>query len=157
MAQKCHWSHPVGFGSELWVNQETPYLYKCLRSWMRGSGSSAFSGFSPLRACSRPPVRAQSRSEPAHGRLCALRACSWPPAHSTSMLPCAPARFRFCVRICSSMMLAAATLSSVSLHSDLFTSVNVDSRVHTSICVYIRIYNIYIYRERERTPSIVIF
>ena len=58
-----------------------------------------------------PPVRAQSRSEPARGRLCALRACSRPPVPSKSMPQCALARLRLCVRISSSKKLFEKAVS----------------------------------------------
>ena len=105
-----------------------------------------FGGSEPLRACSRPPVRAQSRSEPARGRLCALRACSRPPVRSKSMLQCALAWLRLCVRICSSKKLfdkavsgGTETLFSYTLHSSTlfsFSSVHVYARVRTSIILY---------------------
>ena len=63
-----------------------------------------------------PHVRAQRRLEPARGRLCALRACARP--------PCALARLRLCVRICSSKKLfdkavsgSTETSFSYTLHS----------------------------------------
>ena len=66
--------------------------------------------------CTSPHVRAQRRSEPARGRLCALRACT--------RLPCALARLRLCVRICSSKKLfdkavsgSTETSFSYTLHS----------------------------------------
>ena len=74
--------------------------------------------------CTSPHVRAQSRSEPARGRLCALRASSRPPVRSKSMLQCALARLRLCVRICSSKKLfdkavsgSTETSFSYTLHS----------------------------------------
>ena len=74
--------------------------------------------------CTSPHVRAQSRSEPARGRLCALRAFTRPPVRSKSILQCALARLRLCVRICSSKKLfdkavsvSTETSFSYTLHS----------------------------------------